>query len=65
MIPFDGQFAQNTVFPLTMAADDNTKPPAPYQAGTTAFDIVADANHPAVQAVQAQRRRGRSNKTWA
>ena len=58
MIPFDGQFAQNTVLPLAIAAYDNTKPPAPYEEGTTAFEILADANHPAVQAVQAQLRAG-------
>ena len=62
MIPFDGQFAQNTVLPLAIAAYDNTQPPPSYKQGTTAFDILADANHPAVQAVQAQLRAGQKQQ---
>jgi hypothetical protein len=58
MIPFDGQFAQNFVLPFAIAAYDSTKPPAGYTTHTDAFDILADANHPAIQAAQAQLRAG-------
>jgi Lipase (class 3) len=49
MIPFDGQFAQNTVLPQALAAYDNTQPPAGYELDKTAFGILADPAHPAVQ----------------
>jgi len=58
MIPFDGQFAQNTVLPLAIAAYDNTTPPARQAEGTTAFEILADADHPAIQAAQVQLQAG-------
>jgi len=58
MIPFDGQFAEKTVLPLAIAAYDNTKPPDGYTLNQTAFEIQADANHPAVQTVQAQLQAG-------
>ena len=43
MIPFDGLFAQNYVYPFALGAYDATKPPAGYVAGNTAFAIMADA----------------------
>jgi triacylglycerol lipase len=42
MIPFDGLFAQNYVYPFALGAYDAMKPPAGYAAGTTAFAIMAD-----------------------
>jgi hypothetical protein len=45
MIPFDGPFAQNTVLPFAQAAYDNTKPPAGFVLGQTAFQILADPGH--------------------
>src|SRR5271155_963914 len=42
MIPFDGEFAQNTVYPLAFGAYDATQAPPGYNRGTTAFDIFAD-----------------------
>jgi triacylglycerol lipase len=42
MIPFDGQFAENYVYPLALGAYDATQPPPGYAAGTTAFEILAD-----------------------
>jgi triacylglycerol lipase len=54
MIPFDGQFAEETMLPLAEAAYDATHPPQNYtlhqkQFALTAYDILADANHPAIQ----------------
>src|SRR5437588_8895704 len=42
MIPFDGQFAQNYVYPLALGAYDATQAPTGYTDGTDAFPIVAD-----------------------
>lgn len=46
MIPFDGQFAEETALPFAQAAYDSTKPPAGYVADKTAFEIMADTTHP-------------------
>lgn len=42
MIPFDGLFAQNYVYPLALGAYDATQPPPNFVAGRNAFEIVAD-----------------------
>ena len=42
MIPFDGQFAQDYVYPLALGAYDATQAPPGYTAGTNAFEITAD-----------------------
>src|SRR6202158_4064287 len=42
MIPFDGLFAQNYVYPFALGAYDATKPPPGYVAGNTAFALMAD-----------------------
>jgi triacylglycerol lipase len=49
MIPFDGQFAQNTMLPLAEAAYDGTKPPQGFTLNQTAFEILANPLHPSVQ----------------
>jgi hypothetical protein len=49
MIPFDGQFAENIVLPLAAAAYDSTQAPANYTLNQTAFEILANPAHPAVQ----------------
>ena len=49
MIPFDGQFAENIVLPLAEGAYDGTKPPPNYTLNQTAFEILANPAHPAVQ----------------
>src|SRR2546430_10096403 len=49
MIPFDGQFAENIVLPLAEAAYDSTQAPANYTLNQTAFEILANPAHPAVQ----------------
>ncbi|HLJ41459.1 MAG TPA: hypothetical protein VKT50_08210, partial [Candidatus Acidoferrales bacterium] len=49
MIPFDGQFAENIVLPLAEAAYDSTKPPTSYTLNQTAFEILGNPAHPAVQ----------------
>jgi hypothetical protein len=49
MIPFDGQFAQNTMLPLAQAAYDSTQPPQGYVLNQTAFEILANPGHTAVQ----------------
>ena len=49
MIPFDGQFAENIVLPLAEAAYDSTQPPTNYTLNQTAFEILANPAHPAVQ----------------
>src|SRR6185312_8035083 len=49
MIPFDGQFAENIVLPLAQAAYDSTQPPTNYTLNQTAFEILANPAHPAVQ----------------
>jgi triacylglycerol lipase len=46
MIPFDGLFAQNTVYPLALGAYDATKPPPGFTAGLNAFEIIANLGHP-------------------
>jgi len=48
MIPFDGLFAQNYVYPFAVGAYDGENPPAGYESGTTAFEILADLS-PAFQ----------------
>jgi len=50
MIPFDGQFAENIVLPLAQAAYDSTQAPKNYTLNQTAFEILANPAHPAVQA---------------
>jgi triacylglycerol lipase len=50
MIPFDGQFAENIVLPLAQAAYDSTQAPQGYTLNQTAFEILANPAHPAVQA---------------
>jgi hypothetical protein len=42
MIPFDGNFAANTVLPLAVAAYDSTKPPDGFVFNQTAFEILAN-----------------------
>ena len=42
MIPFDGAFAQNIVYPLAFGAYDAEQPPPGYTYNVTAFDILAD-----------------------
>jgi len=42
MIPFDGQFAQNYVYPFALGAYNARTPPAGYTPGTDAFEILAD-----------------------
>ncbi len=42
MIPFDGLFAQNYVYPFALGAYTATTPPKGYADGTTAFAIMAD-----------------------
>ena len=42
MIPFDGAFAQNIVYPLAFGAYDAEQPPLGYTYNITAFDILAD-----------------------
>ena len=49
MIPFDGQFAENVVLPLAQAAYDSTHAPTTYTLNQTAFEILANPAHPAVQ----------------
>jgi triacylglycerol lipase len=49
MIPFDGQFAENIVLPLAEAAYDSTQAPTNYTLNQTAFEILANPAHPAVQ----------------
>src|SRR5215813_4914163 len=49
MIPFDGLFAQEYVYPFALGAYDGEEPPAGYQSGTTALEILADIS-PAFQA---------------
>lgn len=49
MIPFDGQFAENIVLPLAQAAYDSTQVPTNYTLNQTAFEILANPAHPAVQ----------------
>jgi hypothetical protein len=49
MIPFDGQFAESIVLPLAQAAYDSTQPPTNYAVNQTAFEILANPAHPAVQ----------------
>lgn len=44
MIPFDGLFAQNYVYPFAYAAYDADTPPAGFAPGTTAFEILADVS---------------------
>jgi triacylglycerol lipase len=56
MIPFDGQFAEKTVLPLAIAAYNNTQVPPGYTLNQTAFEILADPQHPAIQTAQAQLR---------
>jgi triacylglycerol lipase len=54
MIPFDGNFAEQTVLPLAEAAYDSTKPPDKYVADQTAFEILADPGHPDLQMLLAR-----------
>jgi hypothetical protein len=42
MIPFDGQFAQNYIYPLALGAYNAQTPPPGYTLGTDAFEILAD-----------------------
>jgi len=42
MIPFDGLFAQNYVYPFALGAYDATQPPPGYSSGTNAFGILVD-----------------------
>jgi triacylglycerol lipase len=49
MVPFDGEFAENTMLPLAQAAYDSTQPPSNYTLEQTAFEICADPNHPAIK----------------
>jgi len=42
MIPFDGNFAANTVLPLALAAYDTTTPPDGFVLDQTAFEILAN-----------------------
>jgi triacylglycerol lipase len=42
MIPFDGLFAQNVVYPLAFGAYDAEQPPAGYAYNVSAFDVLAD-----------------------
>jgi len=42
MIPLDGAFAQNIVYPLAFGAYDAEEPPPGYTYNVTAFDILAD-----------------------
>lgn len=46
MIPFDGRFAEDYVYPLALGAYDATKPPPGYTAGVNAFEIIANLGHP-------------------
>ncbi len=50
MIPFDGQFAEKIVLPLAEAAYDATQAPKNYTLNETAFAVLANPEHPAVQA---------------
>ena len=49
MIPFDGQFAQNYVYPFAYGAYNAENPPPGYTKDTDAFEILADLS-PAFQA---------------
>jgi len=42
MIPFDGQFAQNYVYPFALGAYNAQTPPPGYTLGTDAFEILAN-----------------------
>jgi hypothetical protein len=42
MIPFDGRFAQDYVYPFAFGAYNADQPPPGYTAGTDAFEILAD-----------------------
>jgi len=46
MIPFDGLFAQNYVYPFALGAYDATQPPPGYTSGTNAFEILVDTTRP-------------------
>lgn len=48
MIPFDGQFAQNYVYPFALGAYNAEDPPPGYSKNTDAFEILADLS-PAFQ----------------
>ncbi|HZR65442.1 MAG TPA: lipase family protein [Terriglobales bacterium] len=49
MIPFDGQFAEQTMLPLAAAAYDGTQPPQNFVLNQTAFEILANPAQPSVQ----------------
>ncbi|HZQ17214.1 MAG TPA: lipase family protein [Terriglobales bacterium] len=49
MIPFDGQFAEQTMLPLAEAAYNATQVPQGYTFNQTAFEILANPAHPSVQ----------------
>jgi triacylglycerol lipase len=49
MIPFDGQFAENIMLPLAVAAYDSTQAPQGYTLNQTAFEILANPARPLVQ----------------
>ena len=42
MIPFDGRFAQDYVYPFAFGAYNADQPPPGYTAGADAFEILAD-----------------------
>jgi hypothetical protein len=42
MIPFDGRFAQDYVYPFAFAAYNSDQPPPGYTPGTDACEILAD-----------------------
>ena len=54
MIPFDGDFAQNYVYPLALGAYDATNAPPGFTAGKDAFEILVDTAHPEFQALMTQ-----------
>ena len=53
MIPFDGDFAQNYVYPLALGAYDATNAPPGFTTGRDAFEILVDTAHPEFQALLA------------
>jgi hypothetical protein len=46
MIPFNGRFAQDYVYPLALEAYNAQTPPAGYTLGTDAFEILAHRASP-------------------
>src|SRR5436853_7500312 len=54
MIPFDGDFAQNYVYPLALGAYDATNAPPGFTVGKDAFEILVDMAHSEFRALLTQ-----------